>query len=93
MSLAAQKRSVPTYLLESVVLGNGLACVYRGEGRKGGGMSSLLEAAQQLSTCERGSGWLLCAGAGAMASSSSQRGSGICGHGLTGVQTLQEQKL
>lgn len=44
MNLAARDRSLLYYLLESVGLGNGLACVYGGEGKKDGGMSWLLEA-------------------------------------------------
>lgn len=73
-----------------MVLGNGFACVYGREGRKDGGMTCFLEAIQQLSIWGAESKCLLCAGAGVVASSSSKGGSGICGHGLTEAQKLQE---
>lgn len=59
MNLAARNGSMPKYLQESVVLGNGLSCV--------------LEAIQQLSTCEPDSRCLLCT---AKACSTSRGGSG-----------------
>lgn len=64
-------------------------CVWE-EGRKGRGMSWLLEAIQELSTWGPESKCLLCAGTGVIASSSSKGGSGICGHRLTEAQKLQE---
>lgn len=73
-----------------MVLENGLASVYEGEGRKDENMIWLPEAMQQLSTLGPESKFLLCAGAGVIASSSCKGGSGICEHRLTEAQNLQE---